>query len=513
MQTLSLIAPRSRNDEANLRSDRDGKMTGSSLVGTVLAKRYKILERIDVDSFRAHDLALDQTVTVRQANLTSERNRDTWRKRVRRLASVRHPNFLNVLDLILDGSRDLVVTERPLGHSIAEFLKESSFDLEDVVRLMPLTALDLATTYASRPNSISARLLFVETTRPQDEQIDLKRRPIFDWPPIVIKLDVWELVRPSKNLTWPFLNLRQQESGSTGWAVRQVAQLTYELLGAEKRKSFAIKRRFEPVNALGNAGNSILYDGLQRSFLFESSESFFHKLESAIRSGDGESRALPAPASNTREHSAASSRTNDVIRRFNRDADWLAALVLGAVVSAALMLAVLVQDRHPKAVDLTEKAVQAGGDLLLNANSAMVFQDVGLKGKKYTGEITSGQASSADHPLTEISPKENPSSQMEAAASVPTPVLAITSELNHINAQTNRSASSPVIWQDSAPVIRPKIHIVRNRSSVAFRYGDVKRRLIELWHQSLANSEKSRSWTAFSNLNSGAKKNPAEKSH
>jgi hypothetical protein len=41
--------------------------------------------------------------------------------------------------------------------------------------------------------------------------------------------------------------LRQQESGSTGWAVRQVAQLTYELLGAEKRKSFAIKRRFEPV--------------------------------------------------------------------------------------------------------------------------------------------------------------------------------------------------------------------------------------------------------------------------
>jgi hypothetical protein len=288
-----------------------------------------------------------------------------------------------------------------------------------------------------------------------------------------------------------------------------VAQLTYELLGAEKRKSCAIKRRFKPVNALGNAGNSILYDGLQRSSLFESSESFFHKLESAIRSGDGESRALPAPASNTREHSAASSRTNDVIRRFNRDADWLAALVLGAVVSAALMLAVLVQDRHPKAVDLTEKAVQAGGDLLLNANSGMVFKDVGLKGKKYTGEITSGQASSADHPLTEISPKENPSSPMEAAASVPTPVLAITSELNHINAQPNRSASSPVIWQDSAPVIRPKIHIVRNRSSVAFRYGDVKRRLIELWHQSLAKSEKSRSWTAFSNLNRGVRKKAA----
>ena len=117
MKSLPLIAPRSRNDRTNLRSDRDGKMTGSSLVGTVLARRYQILERIDVDSFRAHDLALDQTVTVRQAKLTSQRERDTWRQRVRRLASVRHPNFLNVLDLILDGSRDLVVTERPLGHS------------------------------------------------------------------------------------------------------------------------------------------------------------------------------------------------------------------------------------------------------------------------------------------------------------------------------------------------------------------------------------------------------------
>jgi len=492
-----------------VQSDRDDKMTGSSLVGTVVARRYKILKRIDFDSFRAHDLALDQTVTVRQVKLISQRERDTWHQRVRRLASVRHPNFLNVLDLILDGSRDLVVTERPLGYSIAEFLKESSFDLEDVVRLMPLTALDFATTYASRPNSISARLLFVETTRPQDEQIDLKRRPIFDWPPIVIKLDVLELVRPSKNLTWPFHNSKEQEKGSTGWAVRQAAQLTYELLGAEKRKGCDIKRRFKPLNALGNAGNSILNDGLKRSSLFESSESFFHKLESAIRSGDGESSALPVPASNTREYSAASSRTNDVIRRFNRDADLLATLVLGAVVSADLMLAVLVQDRHPKAVDLTEKAVQAGGDLLRNSNSAMAFKDVGLKGKKSTGEIASGQATSVDHPLTEISPKENPSSSIEAAAWVPTPILAITPKINHNNAQTKPSSSSPVIWQDSGRVIRPKIRNVRYRSSVMVRTVDVKTRLIALWHQSLARSERSRSGKEFSNLKRGVRKKPA----
>ena len=175
--------------------------------------------------------------------------------------------------------------------------------------------------------------------------------------------------------------------------------------------------------------------------------------------------------------------------------------MLSAVVSAALVLAVLVQDRHPKADDLNAKAVQAGGDLLLNANSDALFKDVGSNGEKSTGEITSGQASSADHWLTEISPKENPSSPIQAAASVPTPALAITSELNHINAQTNRSASSPVIWQDSARAIRQKNHIVRYRSSKQPRFVDVKMRLIALWHQSLARSEKSRTWTGFSNSN------------
>jgi hypothetical protein len=48
-----------------LRSDHDGNMIRLFLAGTVLARRYKILERTDGDSFKAHDLALDQTVTVR----------------------------------------------------------------------------------------------------------------------------------------------------------------------------------------------------------------------------------------------------------------------------------------------------------------------------------------------------------------------------------------------------------------------------------------------------------------
>src|SRR5260370_19198777 len=61
-------------------SDHDGNMTGLSVVGTVLAKRYQILERIEGDSFKAHDLALDQTVTVRQAMPTTPRDCAAWRQ-------------------------------------------------------------------------------------------------------------------------------------------------------------------------------------------------------------------------------------------------------------------------------------------------------------------------------------------------------------------------------------------------------------------------------------------------
>lgn len=81
MPTLFLTAPSSGKGETDFRSDRDGKMTRQSLVRTVLASRYKILETVDLDSFEAHDLALDQTVTVRRVFLASRRAGETWRQK------------------------------------------------------------------------------------------------------------------------------------------------------------------------------------------------------------------------------------------------------------------------------------------------------------------------------------------------------------------------------------------------------------------------------------------------
>ena len=118
MRTLLLLELGSRKDQVNFRSDRHLKTSESSLAGTILGGRYRVLETIDVDSFKAHDVALDQTVTVRQALLTSQRAGDTWRQKVQQLALVRDPNFLNVLDVIFAKSSDFVITERPRGHSL-----------------------------------------------------------------------------------------------------------------------------------------------------------------------------------------------------------------------------------------------------------------------------------------------------------------------------------------------------------------------------------------------------------
>ena len=169
--------------------------------------------------------------------------------------------------------------------------------------------------------------------------------------------------------------------------------------------------------------------------------------------------------------------TRNTISRFNRETVWLATGVLGTVVFAALVLAV--QERQAM-------VTQAERGLLLNASP------------NSNAKMIPEPGSSVDPAPTETSLQEIPSAQKEPTASTPASVLAVTPEIN-------RSAQR----HDSARTIGPKIRNVRNRSSAAFRSVDVKRWLIELWHQSTAKSEKSRSWTTFSNLNGGVSRKAA----
>jgi hypothetical protein len=196
--------------------------------------------------------------------------------------------------------------------------------------------------------------------------------------------------------------------------------------------------------------------------------------------------------------------THEVIGRFNRDTAWLAMGVVGALVFAALLLAV--QERSPKPADLTEEARQAEGNLSLNGKRGMHFTVVDLNQKNSNGKTIPEQSPSVDHRLLEISPQEDPSPRMETVASTQIPVETLTPEINHPDVEANANSWSSAHRQDSARVIRPKMHSLRYKSSPRPRLVDVKMRLIALWHQSLVGSERSRTWALFSNSNKGERK-------
>ncbi len=74
--------------------------------------------------------------------------------------------------------------------------------------------------------------------------------------------------------------------------------------------------------------------------------------------------------------------TNDVLSRFNRDTEWLAKGILGAMVFAALVLAAQIQEGQPKAVDQPKEERQTGGNALVNANFRYALQSRGLERRK-----------------------------------------------------------------------------------------------------------------------------------
>jgi hypothetical protein len=193
--------------------------------------------------------------------------------------------------------------------------------------------------------------------------------------------------------------------------------------------------------------------------------------------------------------------TSEVIEGFNRDTVWLATGVLGAVLVAALLLAL--QEHHPIRVNPTEEAIQAGSDLSLFANDVTVGSVVS---KGSNGKMASEEGNGVDQAFNKASPQDDATWQMKPTATAPAPFFPFTPE---IGAVANSDAGTSALRQDSARSIGPEARYARSRSSVGSKSIDVKKRLIELWHQSLAKIEKSRNLIGFSNLERGVSKKAA----
>jgi hypothetical protein len=167
----------------------------------------------------------------------------------------------------------------------------------------------------------------------------------------------------------------------------------------------------------------------------------------------------------------------ETIIKFNRDTAWLATGVVGTVVLAAIVLAV--QEHQPN-------AKPAGSDLSVKANPASMLAVIANRSSPDTGSAPRPD-SSVDR--TSLDEKVS-SSRNQSTTHASDPALKPEAGRHEQRPESTRRRGS-------------RTPNARNRSSVAFGDSEVKRRLIALWHQSLAKNDKSRSWTAFSHLNKG----------
>jgi hypothetical protein len=482
-------------------SDHQSKNSASALLGQTLAGRYKILKAIDASTFKGQDLVLDQTVHVREELRTPQGDRDIWRRKARELMLVRNPSFLNIIDVVCNGSSDFFISEYPRGRSIIELLGERSpLALDEILVLIrPLAgALDLIAASRICAASFSTRLVYAEAKRsfrclPQGRSQG--SLPQFNDPPsFFLKLDVWELIKPRKDIPPSLLGSRNEKTGSKNLAVCQMALLVYDLLGGETRQSNEVRHSFTPVKRLGKAANAILRRALRSSPFFKDAEGFLHKLESAIRSDTSQ---WDTRGTETCKNSAANPGTNYVLRRFDRDTQFLAAGLLSGVSCAALLIAASIPDSRYD----VRRASKPESDLAASAEATGPFR-IAPKAEK-SGSLE--MAINTDQKFAETSAKEDPPGTKTSTESTPSSPVLLGPDISLNAASLNQSKLSLRHQQDRSSIIREKTVRERSRSPGYPRPLDVKKQLIALWHKSLHQAEQARSWTISSKLNTKQK--------
>jgi hypothetical protein len=188
---------------------------------------------------------------------------------------------------------------------------------------------------------------------------------------------------------------------------------------------------------------------------------------------------------------------NDVLRRFNRDTTCLAVGLLSVLVLAAFALAFLLPGPSRAMHGLDGRASQAKSTPSLTEDAATLSLIVDSDSESSASEVTSGTLVHVDEGATESSCRDT-LARTDAPGSTQAPILLPEPTANIATA--NVSNWSPVQRKVSVYAVRRKAPYRRSKSSYALTDADVKRRLIELWHQSLERTEKPQSWSQFSKL-------------
>jgi hypothetical protein len=201
-----------------------------------------------------------------------------------------------------------------------------------------------------------------------------------------------------------------------------------------------------------------------------------------VVSADRESREFAAPA-----YSIICPCANDVLRKFDRDTRWIAAGLLGSLLLAAMAFVVLVPERHTMTAGLSERTKSGSWP---TGDAATLFRSTDM-----IANMSTSGATPVTLPLVAPRSFESPSKESlertETAGGLrPPPVPASRPEISHTSDRANRSQWSLSHQPDSSRSIRGKATYHDYGSAGQLGDAVVKKRLLELWHRSLAGVKK-----------------------
>jgi hypothetical protein len=250
-----------------------------SVSGGVLAGRFEYFKGVGTDSFEAYDLELDQPVIVRQILRARWPDEEAWLQKLRELAHVRNPHFLNILDVAVDQAHVFLIAEYPQGPSISQLLSgRPHLELREVLALIgPVAAaIDFAGRLGFCHCRIATTSIYAERATLPAETAGAANEP--DWESYSLKIDLWELLKPKSESVLVDQDARRSSRASA----RQTAHLLYELLaGEEKAADYEKEHWFQPIAGIGGSANALLLHVLEASREFRSSVLFLREFNSA----------------------------------------------------------------------------------------------------------------------------------------------------------------------------------------------------------------------------------------
>jgi serine/threonine-protein kinase len=325
-------------------------------VGQVIQNRYKILGTAPFDQtlFRAKDLEEGRIIAVRplpSAILSGAREFDFVRMEVNRLREIRHPNLLQLFEFEPNQESPFVTSELSDGFSIQELLQaRGGLAWEEALQIAkPVSsALDFISGPRMLSDRISPRRIFIVVSKSSEEPAELLQMLVFTWPPFTVKIDPLSLVKAGPLTESTGVSAEPDKV----LHVRQLALLTYELLGGKKLVMLAgSSASLSPLPGLSDQANATLAAGFTDPDRFRTTSEFLAAMEKAV-ADSGDPPAALAVAEPDREpqrelikrsrsvwaaRKGGSARASALLLRMG-GAALLVAIAVGAGVIADVML-------------------------------------------------------------------------------------------------------------------------------------------------------------------------------